>query len=54
MLKFITDERTELKYELCGDYYIIAGEDEPKRELIGVWGATAPRIYPKAQPSFLF
>ena len=35
---FITDERTGLKYELCGDYYIIAGEDEPERELIGVWG----------------
>ena len=36
--KFITDERTGLKYELCGDYYIIAGEDEQKHELIGVWG----------------
>ena len=36
--KFITDERTGLKYELCGDYYIIAGEDEPDREPIGVWG----------------
>ena len=36
--KFITDERTGLKYELCGDYYIIAGEDEPEREPIGVWG----------------
>jgi hypothetical protein len=36
--KFITNERTGLKYELCGDYYIIAGEDEPEREPIGVWG----------------
>jgi hypothetical protein len=36
--KFITDERTGLEYELCGDYYIIAGEDEPEREAIGVWG----------------
>ena len=36
--KFITDERTGLEYELCGDYYIIAGEDEPEREPIGVWG----------------
>ena len=35
---FITDEKTGLKYELCGDYYIIAGEDEPEHELIGVWG----------------
>ena len=38
LAKFITDERTALKYELCGDYYIIAGEDEPEREPIGVWG----------------
>lgn len=36
--KFITDEKTGLKYELCGDYYIIAGEDDPEREPIGVWG----------------
>ena len=35
--KFITDEITGLKYELCGDYYIIAGEDEPEHEPIGVW-----------------
>ena len=38
LAKFITDERTGLEYELCGDYYIIAGEDEPERESIGVWG----------------
>ena len=38
LAKFITDERTGLKYELCGDYYIIAGEEEPEREPIGVWG----------------
>ena len=38
LAKFITDERTGLEYELCGDYYIIAGEDEPERELIGIWG----------------
>ena len=36
--RFITDERTGLEYELCGDYYIIAGEDEPDHEPIGVWG----------------
>ena len=23
---------------MCGDYYIIAGEDEPEREPIDVWG----------------
>ena len=38
LAKFITDEKIGLKYELCGDYYIIAGEDEPEREPIGVWG----------------
>jgi len=38
LAKFITDERTGLKYELCGDYYIIAGEDEPEHEPIGIWG----------------
>lgn len=38
LAKFITDEKTGFKYELCGDYYIIAGEDEPEREPIGVWG----------------
>ena len=38
LAKFITDERTGIEYELCGDYYIIAGEDEPKREPIGAWG----------------
>ena len=36
--RFITDERTGLKYELCGDYYIIAGEDDPEHEPIGIWG----------------
>lgn len=36
--RFITDERTGLKYELCGDYYIIAGEDELEHVSIGVWG----------------
>ena len=40
MKKFITDERTELHYELVGDYYLIAGDDEPEQEqeTIGVWG----------------
>ena len=38
LARFIIDERTGLKYELCGDYYIIAGEDEPECEPIGLWG----------------
>ena len=37
--KYIIDERTGLKYELVGDYYFIAGEDEPEEQRpIGVWG----------------
>lgn len=38
MEKYIVDERTGLKYELVGDYYLIAGEDEPIPEPIGIWG----------------
>ena len=38
MERFITDERTGLKYELVGDYYLIAGDDEPEQEPIGIWG----------------
>lgn len=40
MEKYITDERTGLRYELVGDYYLIAGDDEPEEEPahIGIWG----------------
>lgn len=38
MRKYITDERTGLKYELVGDYYLIAGDDEPEERPIGIWG----------------
>ena len=39
MEKYITDERTGLKYELVGDYYLVAGDDEPEEDQpIGVWG----------------
>ena len=40
MEKYITDERTGLKYELAGDYYLIAGDNEPEEEQkpIGIWG----------------
>jgi len=37
MEKYIADERTGLTYELVGDYYLIAGYDEPEIE-IGIWG----------------
>jgi hypothetical protein len=39
MEKYITDERTGLKYELMGDYYFLAGDDEPEdAQAIGTWG----------------
>lgn len=40
MEKYITDERIGLQYELVGDYYLIAGDDEPEKEPrpIGIWG----------------
>ena len=40
MEKYITDERTGLQYELVGDYYLIAGDDEPEERQtpIGIWG----------------
>ena len=39
MERFITDERTGLRYELVGDYYLIAGEDGPEEDQpIRVWG----------------
>ena len=39
MEKYITDENTGLKYELVGDYYYLAGDDEPEEEIhIGVFG----------------
>lgn len=40
MEKYITDERTGLRYELIGDIYYIAGDDEPEteQEPIGIWG----------------
>ena len=38
MEKYITDERTGLKYEFVGDYYLIAGDDETEERPIGIWG----------------
>ena len=38
MDKYITDERTGLNYELIGDYYFVAGDDEPEERPIGIWG----------------
>lgn len=37
--KYITDERTGLTYELIGDYYFIAGDDDQEEQRpIGIWG----------------
>ncbi len=52
LAKFVTDERTGLKYELSCDYYIIAGEDEPEREPIGVWGQRHLRYIQKHSKAF--
>lgn len=50
MEKYITDERTGLKYELVGDYYLIAGDDEPEEDQpIGTWAA-APPLSQEASP----
>ena len=38
MEKYITDPSTGLDYELVGDYYLIAGEDDPAPEPLGLWG----------------
>ena len=53
MEKFITDERTGLKYELVGDYYLIAGEDEPEGKPIGIWGQRHLR-YIRKHKKFLY
>ena len=37
MEKYITDERTGLKYELIGDYYLVADDDEPEECPIRIW-----------------
>ncbi len=40
MEKYITDERTGLRYELIGGIYYLAGDDESEteQEPIGIWG----------------
>ncbi len=53
MEKFITDERTGLRYELVGDYYLVAGDDEPEEESkpIGIWGQRYLRFIKKNKRS---
>ena len=38
MERFIRDDKTGLDYELVGDCYLIAGEDEPASPPLGLWG----------------
>lgn len=39
MEKYIIDEQTGLQYELVGDYYLIAGDDDLEDDRpIGIWG----------------
>ena len=38
MERMKTDTETGLQYELQGDYYLIAGEDDAERPPIGIWG----------------
>ena len=38
MERFKTDAQTGLRYELQGDYYVIAGETEAERRPGGIWG----------------
>lgn len=53
METYITDERTGLKYELVGDHYLIAGENELVERSIGVWGQRHLR-YLKARRQLLY
>lgn len=38
MNKYKTDVRTGLQYELQGDHYVVAGEEEAERPAVGIWG----------------
>ena len=39
MEKYIIGEKTGLRYELVGDYYFLAGDDEQEEHRpIGIWG----------------
>ena len=53
MEKYITDPHTGLDYELVGDYYLIAGDDDPAPQPLGLWGQRRLR-YLKAHRPFLY
>ena len=51
MEKYITDEHTGLRYELIGDIYYLAGDDDPEIEPIGIWGQRHLRFIKKHRHS---
>jgi len=53
MERFIHDDRTGLDYELVGDYYLIAGDDDPDPQPLGLWGQRR-LCYLKAHRPFLY
>ena len=53
MDKYIIDAHSGLKYERVGDYYFIAGDDEPEERPIGIWGQRHLR-YIKEQRKSLY
>ena len=53
MEKYTTDPRTGLDYELVGDYYLIAGDDDPAPQPLGLWGRRRLR-YLEAHRPFLY
>ena len=52
MEKYITDEHTGLRYELVDDYYLIAGDDEPEKRPIGIWGQRYLRYLKQHRKTF--
>lgn len=54
MEKNVVDERNGLEYELVGDYYIVAGEEEPPARPIGVWGAIRRDFLKEHRPSLYY
>ena len=54
MEKYIVDEQNGLEYELIGDYYIVAGEDEPPARPIGVWGVMCRDYLKKHRQSLYY
>ena len=50
MEQFKTDPHTGLRYELQGEYYVIAGDEEAEPTLVGIWGQKHLRFLRKTRP----